>query len=73
MKTVCFFKKMRTSSLICLLVRKCLCVSISRGKPSVYFLLNIGNVVYVVYVVYVAYVVYVVYVYRTIKYMIYHI
>ena len=33
---------MRTGSLICLLVRKCLCVSISRGKPSIYFLLNIG-------------------------------
>ena len=37
-----FFKIMRTDSLILLLVQKCLCVSISRGKPSIYFLLNIG-------------------------------
>jgi len=60
MKTVNFCKKMRTGSLIILLVQKCLCGSISMGKPSVYFLLNIGYVVvYVVYVVYVAYVVYV--------------
>ena len=36
------YQRMRTGSLICLLVRKCLCVSISRGKPSIYFLLNIG-------------------------------
>ena len=42
-----FYEKMRTGSLICWLVRKCLCVSISRGKPSIYFLLNIGYVVYV--------------------------
>ena len=42
---------MRTVSLIILLVRKCLCVSISNGKPSIYFMLNIGYVVYVVYVV----------------------
>ena len=33
---------MRTGSLICLLVRKCLCVSVSRGKPSIYFSVNIG-------------------------------
>ena len=45
---------MRTGSLIYLLVQKCLRVSISRGKPSIYFLLSIGYVVYVVYVVYVA-------------------
>ena len=37
-----FYKKMRTDSLFVLLVRKCLCVSVSRGKPSMYFLLNIG-------------------------------
>ena len=37
-----FTKKMRTGSLIWLLVRKCLCVSVSRGKASIYFLLNIG-------------------------------
>ena len=37
MKKVRFYKKMRTSSLIILLVRKCLCASISRGKPSKYF------------------------------------
>ena len=30
-----------------LLVQKCLCVSISRGEPSIYFLLNIAYVVYV--------------------------
>ena len=30
-----------------LLVQKCLCVSVSRGKSSIYFLLNIGYVVYV--------------------------
>ena len=42
MKIIDFYKKMRTGSLICLLVRKCLCVSVSRGKPSIYFLLNIG-------------------------------
>ena len=58
---------MRTGSLIMLLVWKCLCVSISRGKPSMYFLLNIRYAVYVVYVVYVVvvvvvYIVYVVYV-----------
>ena len=41
---------MRTGSLICLLVWKCLCVTVSRGKTSIYFLLNIGYVVYVVYV-----------------------
>ena len=55
---------MRTGSLIILLVRKCPCVSISRGKPSI-FLLNITYVVYVVCdvkVVYVVYVVVVVYV-----------
>ena len=67
-----FFKKMRTGSLIMLLVQKCLCVSIARGKPSIYILLNIGYDLYVVYVVYVVvyvdyvvdvvYVVYVVYV-----------
>ena len=45
---------MRTGSLIFLLIWECLCVSISSGKPSIYFLLNIGYVVYVVYVVYVA-------------------
>ena len=33
---------MRTSPLTFLLVQKCLCVSISRGKPLLYFLLNIG-------------------------------
>ena len=27
-----FYKKMRTGSLICLLVQKCLCVSVSRGN-----------------------------------------
>ena len=42
---------MRTDSLFFLLVRKCQCVSISRGKPSIYFLPNIGYVVYVVHVV----------------------
>ena len=58
MENAYFFKKMRTGSLICLLlVRKCLCASISRGKPSIYFLINIEYVVYVVYVVYVIYVV----------------
>ena len=71
MKIVYLFKKMRTSSLIILLVQQCLCVSISRGKPSIYSLVNIGydvyvvsfiSVVYVVYVVYAVYVVYVVYV-----------
>ena len=36
-----------------------MCVSVSRGIPSMYFLLNIGYVVYVVVVV--VYVVYVVY------------
>ena len=36
------YKNRRTGSLVCLLVRKCLWVSISRGKPSIYFLLNIG-------------------------------
>ena len=46
------FKKLRTGSLIIPLVQKCLCVSISRGKSSIYFLLNIGYVVYVVYFVY---------------------
>ena len=30
---------------------ECLCVSNSRGKPSIYFLLDIGYVVYIVYVV----------------------
>ena len=54
---------MRTGSLIILLVRICLCVSISGGEPSVYFLLNIGYVADVVYRVYVVYVVYVVVVY----------
>ena len=57
MEIIYFYKKIRTSSLIILLVRKCLCVSASRGKPSIYFLLNIGYVVCVVYVVYVVYVV----------------
>ena len=42
MNMIDFYKKTRTSSLICLLVWKCLCVSISRGKPSIYFLLNTG-------------------------------
>ena len=42
MEIIDFYKKMRTGSLICLLGRICLCVSIERGKPSVYFLLNIG-------------------------------
>ena len=42
MKITDVYKKMRTISLICLLVQKCLCVPISRGKPSTYFLLNIG-------------------------------
>ena len=54
-----FFKRIRTCSLIILLVQKSLCVSISRGKPSIYFLLNIVYVVYVVYVVVVVYAVYV--------------
>ena len=45
-----------------MLVRKGVSVSISRGKPSIYLLLNIEYVVYVVYVVYDVYVVYVVYV-----------
>ena len=36
-----FCKQMRTGSLICLLVRKFMCVSVSRGKPSIYFLLKI--------------------------------
>ena len=54
------FKTMRTDSLICLPVWKCLCVSISRSEPSIYFLLNIGYVVYVVYVIYFIYVIYVV-------------
>ena len=62
MEKVDLFKKMRTGSPIILLAKKCLCVSISRGKPSIYFLPNIGYVVYVVYVVYAVYVVYVVYV-----------
>ena len=44
---------MRTGSLIILLAQKCLCVSILRGNPSIYFLINVGYVVYVVYVVYV--------------------
>ena len=57
MEIMDFHRKMRTGSLICVLVRKCLCVSISRGKPSIYFLLNIGYVVYVVYVIYVVVVV----------------
>ena len=35
-------KKMRTGSLICSLVRKCLCLSISRGEPSIYFLPDNG-------------------------------
>ena len=48
MKIMYFFKKMRTGSLIILLVRKILCVTISRGEPSIYFLLNIEYVVYVV-------------------------
>ena len=49
MEIICVHKKM---SAVCffLLVQKCLCVSISRGKPSIYSLLNIGYVVYVVYV-----------------------
>ena len=46
-----FVPKMCTGSLIILLVWKCLCVSTSRGKPSIYVLLNIGYVVYVVVVV----------------------
>ena len=33
---------MRTDSLTFWLVRKCLCVSVSRGKPSIYVLVNIG-------------------------------
>ena len=33
---------MRTGSLICLRVQKCLCVSSFGGKPSIYFLVNIG-------------------------------
>ena len=33
---------MRTGSLICVLLRKYMCVSVSRGKPSIYFLMNIG-------------------------------
>ena len=33
---------MRTGSLTFLLVRKCLCVSVSMGKPSIYFLMHIG-------------------------------
>ena len=48
MKIGYLFKKMRTSSLIILLVWKRQCVSISKGKPLIYFLLNIGYVVYVV-------------------------
>ena len=38
---------MHVGSLFFLLVWKCLCVSVSRGGPSIYFLLNIGYVVYV--------------------------
>ena len=53
MNKIYFYKKMRTGSLISLIVWKCLCVSNSRGKPSIFFLINIGNVVYVVYAVYV--------------------
>ena len=60
MKIIHFYKKMGTGSLICLLVRKCPFVSISKGKPSISFLLNIAYVVYVVHVFYVVYVVYVV-------------
>ena len=60
MKVIYFSKKMRTGSLIILLVRKCLCLSIPRGKPSISFLLNLRYVVYVVVVVVVVYVVYVV-------------
>ena len=37
MKIIYSFKKMHTGSLIILLVRKCLCVSTSRGEPSIYF------------------------------------
>ena len=42
MEIIYVYEKMHTGLLICLLVQKCLCVSISRGKPSIYFLLNIG-------------------------------
>ena len=37
-----FKKEICTSSLIRLPFLKCLCVSISVGKPSIYFLLNVG-------------------------------
>ena len=63
MKILFFHKKMRIGWLIILLVRRCLGVSISRGKPSIYFLLDTEYVVYFVYVVYVVYVIHVVYVY----------
>ena len=62
MLIIYLYEKMCTGSLIILLVRKYLRVSISRGKPSIHFLLNIRYVVYVVYVAYVVYVVYAVYV-----------
>ena len=53
MNIVIFVKRMRTSSLIIWLIQKYLCASISRDKPKINFLLNIGYVVYVVYVVYI--------------------
>ena len=42
MKLIAFYKMMHTGSLILLIVQKCLCVSVSTGRPSVYFLLHVG-------------------------------